>query len=115
MICSCRVTLHGFVQIFQVLLEASEISGDAPPEIFLLGTGYPLGAIAKMIFRGVSQLESRSARNNKAVAETRRYVMTGHGPSKTGVNTLLIRPSTPYLGGVSKGVDARHKAGHDDR
>jgi hypothetical protein len=37
MICSCRIALHGFVQIFQVLLEASEISGDAPPEIFLLG------------------------------------------------------------------------------
>jgi hypothetical protein len=39
-------------------------------------------------------------------------VMAGHSPSKTGVNALLSRPSTPYLL-VRKDVDARDKRGHD--
>jgi hypothetical protein len=41
-------------------------------------------------------------------------VMAGHSPSKTGVNALMSRPSTPcLLKRRKKGVDARDERGHD--
>jgi hypothetical protein len=42
--------------------------------------------------------------------------MAGHSPSKTGVNALMSRPSTPFfsLPPRHQDVDARHKAGHDN-
>jgi hypothetical protein len=41
--------------------------------------------------------------------------MAGHSPSKTGVNALMSRPSTSWLGRAKKDVDARDKRGHDER
>jgi hypothetical protein len=41
-------------------------------------------------------------------------VMAGHGPSKTGVNALVSRPSTPcWLKRRKEDVDARDERGHD--
>jgi hypothetical protein len=39
--------------------------------------------------------------------------MAGHSASKTRVNALM--PGHPRLAGNKEDVDARHKAGHDDR
>jgi hypothetical protein len=38
--------------------------------------------------------------------------MAGHSPSKTGVNALC--PAIHALLKMTKVVDARHKAGHDE-
>jgi hypothetical protein len=40
--------------------------------------------------------------------------MAGHSPSKTGVNALLSRPSTPFFIENFQVVDARDKRGHDE-
>src|SRR6185503_6735216 len=42
------------------------------------------------------------------------FVMAGHSPSKTGVNALMSRPSTPLCAIGRPDVDARHRAGHDE-
>jgi DNA replication and repair protein RecF len=44
-----------------------------------------------------------------------RHVMAGHSRSKNGVASLAYVPAIHVFLSCRKDVDARHRAGHDDR